>query len=297
MADYDYIISCCSTADMSAKFFEENDIHFVCFHYTMDGNDYPDDLGKTIPAEDFFARMASGSEPTTSQVNVEEYIEFFTPFLSKGKDILHATLSSGISGSYNSAVIAAEQLGKQFPDRKVTIVDSYAASSGYGLLMTLIADKRKAGASYAEACAFAEDFKLYIHHWFFSSDLTFFYKGGRISRASHIFGTMLNICPLMNVNNEGKLIVRDKNQGIKRSIKQALKRMETFAEDRLAYSGKCYISHSAILDAAQELASAIEERFPKLDGKVVINNIGTVIGSHTGPGTVALFFVGDRRED
>jgi DegV family protein with EDD domain len=282
---------------MDRKFFEDNDIPFVCFHYTMDGSDYPDDLGKTISAADFFARMANGSEPKTSQVNVDEYNDFFTPFLSKGKDILHVALSSGISGSYNSAVISAEQLRKKFPGRKITIVDSLAASSGYGLLMTLVADKRKSGASYAEACDYAEKIKLNIHHWVFSSDLTFFYKGGRISRASHIFGTMLNICPFLNVSNEGKLVVRSKNQGIKKSIKQDLKHMETFAEGHLDYSGKCYISHSAILDVAQELAAAIEEKFPKLDGKVIINNIGTVIGSHTGPGTVALFFVGDKRED
>ncbi len=291
-----YIISCCSTADLTAEHFSRRNINFICFHYEMDGVQYPDDLGQTMPFDKFYQAMTDGADTKTSQVNTEEFIDYFTPFLEEGKDILHLTLSSGLSGVYNAATNAANELSEKYPDRKIYIVDSLAAASGFGLFMDALADKRDAGMDIDELKNWAEENKLNLHLWFFSTDLTFFVKGGRVSRSSGFVGNLLGICPLLNVNNEGKLIPRAKIRTKKRVIVEIVKRMEEHAQDLLNYSGKCYISHSACYEDARAVADLIEERFPNLDGKVLINNIGTTIGSHTGPGTVALFFWGDKRE-
>lgn len=293
----DYIISCCSTADLSKEHFENRDIKYIYFHYQLDGVNYPDDLGQSIPFDEFYKRMAQGAETKTSQVNVSEYVDFFTPFLKEGKDILHVTLSSGISGTINSALTAASMLREEFPERKIYIVDSFGASSGYGLIMDTLADMRDEGKSIDELHDWIEANKLRLHHWFFSTDLTFYVKGGRITKAAGFFGTMLSICPLLNMDDGGHLIPRDKIRTKNRVIKEIVERMKEHAQDGLDYSGKCFISMSACLDDAQAVAALVEESFPKLNGKVVINNIGTTIGSHTGPGTVALFFWGDERKE
>ncbi len=293
----DFILSCCSTADLSREHFERRDIRYICFHYSLDGKAYPDDLGESVPFDQFYQAMTNGAETQTSQVNAEEYIAYFTPFLEQGKDVLHLTLSSGISGSYNSANVAREELAEKYPDRKIYIVDSLGASSGYGLLMDRLADLRDEGKSIDAVRDWALENRLRAQHWFFSTDLTFYIKGGRVSKVSGWFGTVLNICPLLNVNNEGKLIPRSKLRGKKAVIREIVSRMEQFAENRAEYSGKCFISHSACYEDARAVADMVEEKFPRLNGRVLINSIGTTIGSHTGPGTVALFFWGDERTE
>ena len=291
----EYKITCCSTADMPAAYFEERKIPYVCFHYRMDGVEYPDDLGKTMPFAEFYDRISKGAEPTTAQVNAQQYMDFFEPILKEGKDILHFTLSGGISGSVNSANIAKTQLEEKYPDRKVIVIDSLAASSGFGMLVDAALNKQEEGLSLEENAAWAEENKNRLHHWFFSTDLTSFIRGGRISKVSGFVGQALNICPLMNVNSEGKLIPRNKYRGKKQVIREMVKRMEEHAQGGLSYNGKCFMSCSACEEDARKVADIIEEKFPNLNGKVVINSIGTVIGSHTGPGTVALFFWGDER--
>lgn len=290
-----YILSCSSTADLSETHFRSRSIPYVCFHYMLDGVDYADDLGKSMPLDKFYQAMADGAETRTSQVNAGEYAAYFEPFLRDGQDVLHLTLSSGISGSYGSACTARDELLAKYPDRKLYIVDSLAASSGFGLLVDKLADLRDQGMGIDELHDWAEANKLKLHHWFFSTDLTFFVKGGRISKASGWFGTLLNICPLLNVDDLGRLIPRFKIRGQSKVIREIVARMEEHAQDGLDYSGKCYISHSACMEQAEAVARLVEERFPKLNGKVEINDIGTTIGSHTGPGTVALFFWGDER--
>lgn len=291
-----YVLSCCSTADLTKEHFENRDIHYICFHYKLDGVDYPDDLGQTIQFEDFYKKMDEGAETSTSQVNVSEYVEYFSQFLEEGKDILHVSLSSGISGTYNSAMNAALIARERYPERKIYIVDSLGASSGYGLLMDKLADLRDSGMGIDEVHDWAEEHKLELNHWFFSTDLKFYIKGGRISKTAGTIGTILGICPLLNMDNEGRLIPRAKIRTKRKVIEEIVKRMEENAEGGLDYSGKCYISQSACMDAAEEVAKLVEERFPKLCGKVEINYVGTTIGSHTGPGTVALFFWGKKRE-
>lgn len=292
-----YVISCCSTADLSQEHFDAIGVKYICFHFELDGVQYEDNLGKSIPFDEFYSRMANGADTKTSQVNAEEFEAYFRSFLEKGQDILHLSLSSGISGVINSAYIAKETLQEEFPDRKIYIVDSLAASSGYGLLMDKLSELRAQGKTIDEVRDFAEANKLNVHHWFFTSDLTFFIKGGRVTKTAGFIGSVLNICPLLNVDYEGKLIPRAKIRTKKKVIQAIVDRMEECAEDGLDYSGKCYISQSACYEDARAVADLIEQRFPKLNGKVEINHIGTTIGSHTGPGTVALFFWGKKRVD
>lgn len=293
----DYILSCSSTADLTQEHFEKDNIAYICFHYSLDGTNYMDDLGKTMPIAKFYEAMQQGAETKTSQINAEEYIDYFEKFLKEGKDVLHLCLSSGISGTLNSANVAKDTLSEKYPERKLYIVDSLAASSGYGLLMDKLAELKASGTGIDELYDWAVSHRLELHHWFFSTDLTFFIKGGRISKTAGFFGGMLNICPLLNVDHLGRLIPREKIRTKKKVIKAIVDKMEAHAKDGLNYSGKCYISQSACYEDARTVADMIEARFPKLNGKVEINHIGTTIGSHTGPGTVALFFWGDERTE
>lgn len=292
-----YVISCCSTADLSKEQMEARGLHYICFHYELNGKEYADDLGQSMPFDLFYKEMAEeGATTKTSQVNAEEYEEYFESFLKEGYDVLHLTLSSGISGSINSANIAREELMERYPDRKLYVLDSLGASSGYGLLMDKLCDLRDEGKSIDEVYEWAKENRLKLQHWFFSTDLTFYIRGGRISKTAGTIGNILNICPLLNVDGEGKLIPREKIRGKRRVIQQIVKKMEEHAQNGTEYSGKCYISESACMEDAEAVAKLVEERFPKLNGRVEINSIGTTIGSHTGPGTVALFFWGDERE-
>lgn len=293
----DFVLSCCSTVDLSMEHLKSRDIHYICFHYSLNGQSYPDDLGQTIPFDRFYQAMADGAETKTSQVNAEEYVAYFTPFLEAGKDILHVTLSSGISGTINSAHVAQQELAEKFPERKIFMVDSLGASSGYGLLMDKLADLRDEGMGVEALAQWAEENRLNVHHWFFSTDLSFYVKGGRISKASGWFGTLLNICPLLNMDNQGRLVPRFKIRGKNAVIREIEKKMEEFAQNGKNYDGKCYISQSACYEDARAVADLVEQNFPHLNGKVEINSIGTTIGSHTGPGTVALFFWGRKREN
>ena len=293
----DFILSCCSTADMPKSFFEERNVAYVCFHFNMDGKDYPDNLGESMPFPEFYKRIEEGAQPTTSQVNVDEFTNFFEPFLKEGKDILHVSLSSGLSGSFNSASIAARDLMEKYPERTIKVVDSLGASSGFGVLMTYLADLRDEGKSLTEVYDWAEKNKLRVHHWFFSTDLTSYKRGGRISATSAMVGTLLGICPLLNMDNEGHLIPRKKIRTKKKVIEELVNMMKEHVEDGPDYKGYCYISNSACEEDAEKVRDLVEAYCPNLKGKVLINSIGTVIGSHTGPGTVALFFLGDERVD
>lgn len=292
-----YVLSGCSTADLTREHFKARDISYVCFHYYMDGKLCVDDLGESMPFDEFYAAMAAGADTRTSQVNVDEYLKYFEPFLADGKDVLHLCLSSGLSGAYNSACIARDELKEKYPDRKLYVIDSLAASSGFGLLLDKLADLRDEGMDIDALAAWAEAHRRELHHWFYSTDLTFFVKGGRISKAAGLFGTVLKICPLLNVDHKGRLIPRQKLRGKERAMEEIVNKMELHAAGGTHYNGKCYLSHSARREEAEAIAAAIEKRFPHLNGKVQIYSIGTTIGSHTGPGTLALFFWGDERKD
>lgn len=291
-----FVLSCCSTADREKNFFVTRNIPYVCFHLQFNGKEYLDDLGETIPFDTFYKAMKEGAMPVTSQVNSEDFVAFFEPFLKNGQDILHVSLSSGLSGTYNSANIARAELLEKYPERKIMIVDSLGASSGYGLFMEYLADLRDEGKSLEEVYNWAEANKLKMHHWFFSTDLTSYKRGGRISSTAAVVGSILSICPLLNMDDEGHLIPRKKIRTKRKAIEEIVETMMAHVQDGTNYTGKCAICHSACLEDALKVAQLIESKMPQLAGKISINSIGTVIGAHTGPGTVALFFMGDKRE-
>ena len=291
-----YVLSCCSTADLPRAQFEARDIRYICFHFRLNGQEYPDDLGASVPFPEFYRAMTEGAETATSQVNVQEYLDYFDAFLRQGLDVVHVSLSSGLSGSYRSACSAAEIARERWPERTIYIIDSLAASSGYGLLMDALADRRDEGMSAETLRDWAEAHKLELNHWFFSTDLSYYVKGGRISRAAGVFGGMLGICPLLDMDGEGRLIPRYKIRGKRKVMQEIVKKMEELAEGGKGYRGKCYLCHSACREDAEAVAALVERTFRRMNGRVKICDVGTVIGSHTGPGTVALFFWGAARK-
>lgn len=291
----DYVVSCCSPCDLSNEWVERRNIPYIPFTISLNGELYQDDMGRTFSPRDLYVRMAEGAEAKTSQVSIGGYVDFFKQFLEQGKDLLHITLGSGISGTFQSACLAAEQVREMYPDRKLYVVDSLAASSGYGLLVDLTADKRDEGMSIDELYKWVEENKLSVVHWFFSTDLTYYIKGGRISKTAGAIGQVLNICPLLNVDFEGRLTPREKIRTKKKVVKRIVEKMIDEADGGLNYTGKVFLSDSDV-ELGNEVEKLIEETFPQLKGRIARFDIGCTIGSHTGPGTVALFFKGKKRE-
>ena len=292
-----YVLSGCSAADLSKEHFERIGVKYICMHFTLDGVSYLDDLGQSMPADEMYARMARGASTSTSQISIGEYVDYFSTFCEQGLDIVHVSLSSGISGTYGSAANAALIVKERYPEREIYVVDSLGASSGYGLILDTAAAMRDTGLSAKELADWVKENRLKLHHWFFSTDLSSYVRGGRISKTAAFFGGVLQICPLLNMDNLGRLIPRNKIRTKKNVIREIVARMVEHAENGTAYDGKCFISMSACREDAEAVAALVEEKFPKLNGKVLINNIGGLIGAHTGPGTVALFFWGDERVD
>ncbi len=292
-----YVIITCSTADVSYEHLKKRDIEFLKFSYFLDGEEFYDDMGENTSYDDFYASMKNGADTKTALPSIEVIKESFEKHLKEGKDVICLMLSSGLSGSASTAKIAMNELKESYPERKIYVVDSLGASSGMGLLVTEMANKRDEGMSIDELYSWTEENKLNVHHWFFTTDLTYFVRGGRVSKVSGWFGTILKICPLLNVDNFGKLIPREKIRGKANVIKEIVRKMEENATNGNNYNQGCYISHASCYEDALMVSDLIEEKFPNLRGKILINNIGTTIGSHTGPGTVALFFFGKKREN
>ncbi len=293
----EYILSCCSAMDLTVEHMKKRDIRYVCFSYELGGKAYKDDLGVSMPLSDFYQAMERGEDTKTSQVNVAEFLEYFEDLLKEGKDILHISFSSGLSGSFNSARIAADQLKEKYPGQKLIVIDSLAASSGYGLLMIKAADLRDQGMDIDTLVKWVEDNKLRVHHWFFSTTLKYYIRGGRVSKTAGFFGGMLGICPLLHVDKEGHLIPMEKIRTKKKVYQATVDKMLEYADNGKDYDDLCFISNSGCPEDAKAVRNMVEETFPKLKGKVLINDIGTIIGSHAGPGTVALFFFGRTRAE
>ncbi|MBE6664032.1 MAG: DegV family protein [Ruminococcaceae bacterium] len=293
----DFVIATCSTADISLVELKKRSIDFLKFTYILDGEEHLDDMGASVTYKQFYDAMRNGVDTKTTLPNIEYTKDFLRNHLENGKDVILLMLSSGLSGAVASSKIAVEELREEYPQRKIYVVDSLGASSGMGLLTMEMADRRDAGMSIDELYKWTEENKLKVHHWFFTTDLTYFVKGGRVSKVSGWFGTILKICPLLNVDRNGKLIPREKIRGKASVIKQIVKKMEENAINGYNYNGRCYISHSDAYEDATAVSELIEEKFPNLKGKILINDIGTTIGSHTGPSTVALFFLGEEREN
>ena len=291
----EYVLSCESPVDLTEARLFERDIHYIPFHAFLDGKEVRDDLGTTFDYREFYKAISEGVMTRTSQINSDEYRTYFEEFLKEGKDVIHLSLSGGLTGTINSARIARTLLEEEYPDRKIYLVDSLCASAGYGLLTILAADRRDEGMSIDEVYAWCEQNKLRVNHWLFSTDLTYYIRGGRISKTAGFVGKLLNICPLINIDYMGHLVPKEKIRSKKRAMDAVLNRMIELADDGLDYADRCFISHSDDYEDAKALADMIEQRFPKIKGKVEISYIGTTIGAHAGPNTVSLFFLGKER--
>ena len=291
-----YVITTCSTADVNFEYLKAKNIDYLPFSFYLDEKEYKDDMGISMPHSEFYNAIKNGATPSTSQPNVDEIKAFFKPYLENGKDVIHLMLSSGLSGAMTSAKIAVDELKEEYPSNKIYVVDSLGASSGMAILASQMADLKNSGMGIDELYAWTEENKLNVHHWFFTTDLTYLVKGGRVSKVAGWFGTILKICPLLNVDINGKLVAREKVRGKTNVIKQIVKKMQENVTD-IDYCGACMISHSDAYDDAKAVAHLVAEKFPNLKGKIEINSIGPTIGSHTGPGTVALFFIGKKREN
>ena len=294
MPDLNYVVCCDSAGDLSLEECRARNIATIPYKYTLGDKDCLDDLVSVTP-EVFFKTMEDGAMTRTSQPNTEDYVSFWEPFLESGKDIVHLCLSSGISGGILSANVAKGLCGEKYPDRKIYVIDSLAASRGLGLFADKLADMRDEGKSAEELYGWAEEHKLSLHHWFYTTDLKYFVRGGRVSKASGWVGSLLNICPLLHVDKDGHLTPVKKCRGKKAVMKAMIEMMEENAENGDGYSEKCFICNSARQQEAEEIAAKVEERYKNMNGKVHIGSIGPVIGAHTGPGTVALFFWGKKR--
>lgn len=286
-----YIIMTDNMADLPENYIREHELEILSLSYILDGETY--DRNHPLEEAEFYSRMRNGSMPTTSQVNPEQAKEAFTACLNQGKDVLYIAFSSGLSGTYNSARIAAKELKEEgkFPDRKLVVLDSLSASLGEGLLVHKAVKLKEAGKSLEEVAAWVEKHKLEVCHNFTVDDLFHLHRGGRVSKATAILGTMINIKPILHVDNEGHLIAIGKVRGRKKSLTSLVERM---GEQIQGFENpEVFISHGDCLEDARYVEKLVRERFGV--ETFIINYVGPTIGAHSGPGTMALFFMGNPR--
>ena len=288
----EYVIVTDSSADLTDGMVKELGVEVLPLSFTVKGqtyHNYPDN--RDMDPKDFYAMLRSGEMATTAAVNVADYTSALEPLLESGKDVLVLAFSSGLSATYQSSVIAVNELKDKFPERKIFTVDTLCASMGQGLLVYLAAKKQQAGATIEEVRDWTEENKLKLCHWFTVDDLHFLKRGGRISAATAVLGTMLSIKPVMHVDNEGHLIKVGTARGRNASLKALVDHMEQTVLDLKDQA--IFISHGDCLADAQKVADDVKARFGV--ESIIINYVGPVIGAHSGPGTVALFFMGSER--
>lgn len=287
-----YTISCESTVDLNVDILNKRQIPFIPYFYTVDGVDYFDDLRAGNGLAIFYSQLAADKRPTTSLINVERYKEFFRPLLQKG-DLLHVAFSSALSNSVVNALNAAEELKAEFPERKIYVLDTTCACVGYGLFVDCLADLRDEGKTIDEVYRWAFENRTKLHHMFYSTTLTYFRRSGRVSSAFALIGNILRICPVMHTDVNGKIIPLAKSiSEAKAAAKMSEYIVETIRDGR-DYDGKLWIGHSDYISSATKFAARLKEIFPKAD--IRIFDIGPVIASHCGPGTVFVTYWGDER--
>lgn len=290
-----FILSCESTVDLPYDYVSGRGIPVLFYSYTVKGQVFPDDMGRDPEALPRFYRfLEEGNLPSTSQLNVFQYKEFFEGLLQQG-DVLHIAFGSGMTPSVTNAEAAAELLRREYPERTIVVVDSLCSSTGYGLLVDEAADLRDQGCSLEETARWVMENRQKVHHQFFSTDLSYYRRSGRMSGAAATVGTLLNICPIMRLDDGGHIVAYDKVRGRKRAIQRTIQTMEEHARNGVQYAGKCWVCHSNCLAEAEETRNALRGHFPNIKGDIRICDIGTIIASHCGPGTVAVFFFGDPR--
>lgn len=284
----EFIISADSTVDLTREFLEEKKVPIVSLSYIIDGATYKD--GEGLTSKEFYDKIREGAMPTTSQVNPEQARDLFEPILKEGKDILHIAFTSGLSGTYNSCRIAAEELREEYPDRKIIVVDSLCAASGGGLLLYKALELKEQGKSLDEVATWVEENKLHVCHDVTVDDLFHLHRGGRVSKTSAVVGTLIKIKPIIHVNDEGKLIVIGKERGRKKALMTLIERMEKQSQG--FENDIVMITHGDVIEDAEYVKKQIEEKFGIKN--IIINPLGSVIGSHTGPGVIAIFYMGNR---
>ena len=287
----EYVITTDNNSDLPEKYFKDHGVGCMYLSYSMDGKNYTH--GNFLPEHEFYEAMRNGSMPTTAQVNPENAKTLLEPYLKEGKDILHIAFSSGLSGTYNSSRIAAEELMEEYTDRRIIVVDSLSASLGQGLLVWLAQQKKELGQTLEDVADWAEKNKLKMVHLFTVDDLNHLYRGGRVSRTTAIVGSMLNIKPVLHVDNEGKLTAIGKVRGRKKALQELVKLMDEKIGSFGADCDTIFISHGDCEQDAQYVAAKVKEKYNIKN--IIINQVGATIGAHSGPGTMALFFVGDVR--
>lgn len=293
--NHSFILSCESTADLPYEYLKARGVPVIFYTYSVNGTEYEDNMGRDPQATSQFYRfLQEGKHPITSQLNEFQYEQYFEGLLAQG-DVLHIALGSGMTGSVFNAEKAARSLKPKYPDRKLRIVDSFCSSSGYGLLVDMAADMRDQGKTLIEVEQWVKENRKSIHHQFFTTDLKYLRQSGRVSGSAAMLGAVLNICPLMHLDDQGCIIAYDKVRGKKNAIARILETMEVHAPCGRDYSGKCFIAHTNSLDEAEHLKNLICDRFHHLNGEIRICDIGPIIASHCGPGIVAILFVGDER--
>ena len=283
-----FVITADSTVDLPKEFLEEKQVPVVSLSYIIDGATYKD--GEGLTSKEFYDKIREGAMPTTSQVNPEQARDLFEPILKEGTDILHIAFTSGLSGTYNSCRIAAEELSEEYPDRKIIVVDSLCAASGGGMLLYKALELKEQGKSLDEIAAWVEDNKLNVCHDVTVDDLFHLHRGGRVSKTSAVLGTIIKIKPIIHVNDEGKLIVIGKERGRKKALQTLVERMEEKSQG--FENDIVMITHGDALEDAEYVKGLIKDKFGITN--IMINPLGTVIGSHTGPGVIALFYMGNR---
>lgn len=289
-----YVITCTSTCDLGKERLNQLNVKYACFKFLINQQEYEDNFFQDYDYEKFYEDIKNGLEPTTSQVGYGNYLEFFEPLLKEGKDVLHICLSSKLSGDYQTAMMVAEELNEKYPN-KIQVIDSLGASAGYGMLVEMASDNLNKGFTLQDNIDYLEGIKLNIHHWFISSDLSSYVRGGRISKTAGLIGSALKICPLLNMPDDGSLAPVEKIRTKMKAQAAQVDKMQELCLDGLDYTGPCQISCSACDEDALKVVALIKERFPNIK-EVPIYHVGTTIGSHTGPGTIALYFIGEKRK-
>lgn len=280
-----------TSADLPRKYLEQNDIKVMSLAYIIDGNTYWWD--NPMDEHEFYEKMRKGSMPTTSQVNVGDAMEIFERLIRENDEILCVSFSSGLSGTYNSVALAAQNVCESHPDKKIRVVDSKAASLGQGLMVDYALKMQKEGKGLDETADFLEQNFGHFVHVFTVDDLNHLYRGGRVSRATAFVGTLANIKPILHVDDEGHLINIGKVRGRKKSLIELVNLMEQKIGDHVKENHTIFISHGDSPADAQFVADEVKKRFG-IDS-FLINYVGPTIGAHSGPGTIALFFYGDER--
>ena len=288
----DYIILTDSTADLPKELVDELDIQVEPMTYIIDGKEYSDQpLEDDVAIRGFYRLLREGKQSTTSQVNQLRFEDIFDAILKQGQDVLYIAFSSALSGTAEQATHAAEALQPKYPDRKIIVVDSLCASLGEGMMVYYAANMRKEGKSIDEVAEFVRSQRLHLCHWFTVDDLNHLKRGGRVSPTAALVGTMLGIKPILHVDNEGRLIPVSKVRGRRKSLDDLVERARQTIIDPEQQT--VFISHG---DCEQDVLYIKQQVMEKIGVKqIYINYIGPVIGSHSGQGTVALFFFGSKR--